>query len=172
MQFSDWRQEITFPPKNIKEPSALHVLKALWVIYTWLLPSIYYKNSNRSYFINKWSNQTAVLALSLKRRLSDYSSYYSGFLHLHRTLDVIGFIPIYRNRNGKIGSDYPLGSETSCLCKKKSLTISCKGLFGKTAAIGFYPWLFGAPTSNAWRCLPAGRQRHDWSYSDLSEPEW
>ena len=48
----------------------------------------------------------------------------------------------------------------------------CNCSFIKNGGYRILSRLFGAPTSNALPCLPAGRQRRDWAYSDLSEPEW
>ena len=91
---------------------------------------------------------------SLKRRLSDFIPDCSGLPPVthypvcrQAEIDVIGLIPIYRNRNGK--NRFGLSSRfwnSVFVNKKKSLTISCKGLFGKTAAI-YSPTINAVPST-------------------------
>ena len=91
---------------------------------------------------------------SLKRRLSDFIPDCSGLPPVtHYPVCrqagwvVIGLIPVYRNRNGK--NRFGLSSRfwnSVFVNKKKSLTISCKGLFGKTAAI-YSPTINAVPST-------------------------
>ena len=107
--------------------------------------------------------QFLVKDFSEKRRLSDFIPDCSGLppvthYPVCRQADsvVIGLIPIYRNRNGK--NRFGLSSRfwnSVFVNKKKSLTISCKGLFGKTAAI-YSPTINAVPStwlglSASWR---------------------